>query len=158
MRFAGTDGIVVQIDNRAVGGMWKHRQRYVWSREAGGILLGCLGLDERAILIGDITKPGRQDVRGRQFFKRGRHRAQICVDSAWRKSKGIVNYLGEWHTHPEDDPFPSSADLANWRRIACEVRCDQDDLITIIVGRKQMRAWMVKKGSGVVKELTRVRT
>ena len=157
MRFISAK-TVFQIERRAVARMEKYKQRYPWSKEAGGILLGRLVLNERAIIVEDVTVPDRYDIRRRQFFRRSKHRAQICVDSVWRKSKGIVNYLGEWHTHPEDDPSPSSVDLENWRRITREVQCVQDNLIAIIVGRKQMRAWVLNKKSGLAKELTSART
>uniref|UniRef100_UPI003CED28D9 Mov34/MPN/PAD-1 family protein n=1 Tax=Enterobacter cloacae complex sp. 280C5 TaxID=3395861 RepID=UPI003CED28D9 len=31
------------------------------------------------------------------------------------RSDGFLVYLGEWHTHPEDFPQPSSTDLRSWR-------------------------------------------
>lgn len=32
----------------------------------------------------------------------------------WHQSGGLVDYLGEWHTHPQALPTPSSVDIREW--------------------------------------------
>jgi integrative and conjugative element protein (TIGR02256 family) len=36
----------------------------------------------------------------------------------WRDSGRTVTFVGEWHTHPEAVPSPSSLDRNTWRGIA----------------------------------------
>ena len=44
-----------------------------------------------------------------------------------------MDYLGEWHTHPEDLPKPSDKDLREWRILLREQR---RPLVFLIVGLK----------------------
>ena len=42
---------------------------------------------------------------------------QQAALARWRQSDGTIDYLGEWHTHPEHSPSPSTIDTGGWRRI-----------------------------------------
>ena len=50
------------------------------------------------------------DKRSRFSFIRSKISAQRIVDKKWHDSNGIENYLGEWHSHPENCPTPSHTD------------------------------------------------
>ena len=67
--------------------------------EAGGILLGKYDLQSHTYYISGITTPNKNDRAGFSFFIRSKKSAQKEINKAWKKSNGIVNYLGEWHTH-----------------------------------------------------------
>ena len=67
----------------------------------------------------------------------------------WRASHGTVRYLGEWHTHPEDQPTPSSLDRSEWHRLAKE-RKDERPLLAVIVGRKVLHVEMIPAGEKVM--------
>jgi integrative and conjugative element protein (TIGR02256 family) len=41
---------------------------------------------------------------------------QIAL-SEWAKSLETMDYVGEWHTHPEIHPQPSALDLQEWQQI-----------------------------------------
>lgn len=49
-----------------------------------------------------------------------------------------MDYLGEWHTHPEDSPSPSTIDTDGWQRI-CSKR--KTPMLFVIVGT-QDRLWI----------------
>jgi integrative and conjugative element protein (TIGR02256 family) len=51
----------------------------------------------------------------------------------WKESKGLVRYIGEWHTHPQNHPTPSSIDLREWQQLAVD-RHDGRPLLAVIVG------------------------
>lgn len=53
----------------------------------------------------------------------------------WKDSKGLVRYVGEWHTHPQNYPAPSSIDLTEWQILAADRR-DARSLLAFIVGFK----------------------
>jgi integrative and conjugative element protein (TIGR02256 family) len=61
------------------------------------------------------------------------------VNEAFAQSSGRLQYLGEWHTHPEDQPSPSTTDLGSWRRHLIA----QEQMILLIVGRTEI--WAAKK-------------
>jgi integrative and conjugative element protein (TIGR02256 family) len=108
--------------------------------EAGGVLLGrhILGSDD--IVVDEVTTPMPQDRRTRFRFFRSREPHQSRLDDAWARSAGSCTYLGEWHTHPERDPYPSSVDTADWKR---KLRDDTYSgvLFFVIVGTEQCRVW-----------------
>ena len=55
----------------------------------------------------------------------------------WADSSGLVRYIGEWHTHPQDYPSPSGTDLTEWRKLAVK-RKDKRPVLGLIVGRRTL--------------------
>jgi integrative and conjugative element protein (TIGR02256 family) len=91
--------------------------------------------------VDEVTVPGPHDRQGRFHFFRAERPAQVVVNKAWARSGGELNYLGEWHTHPEDDPTPSCHDRTDWRRLVTIQRYEQPSLFFVIAGRRKIRAW-----------------
>jgi integrative and conjugative element protein (TIGR02256 family) len=61
------------------------------------------------------TTPMPEDRRSRFGFVRqdkGHHQVAI---REWLESGGSINFVGEWHTHPERHPTPSWVDRRSWR-------------------------------------------
>lgn len=77
--------------------------------ESGGILLG--QIKDRKIYIQLVSVPNKFDRSGRYYFHRDKDAAQIIIDYEFANSGGTVIYLGEWHTHPESIPIPSTQDM-----------------------------------------------
>lgn len=115
----------------------KYRQIDRFSNEAAGVLIG----ERRGahLVICEISEPGKGDIRRRSFVDRRGPHHQVAVDEAFARTSGVLQYLGEWHTHPEDRPTPSSKDLKTWRRHLIA----QEPMILLIVGRKKI--WAAKK-------------
>lgn len=103
--------------------------------EAGGLLLG--SVHGAHMLIEQATIPTAWDKRFRYLFERVPFGHEAIAFSRWAASQGTVRYLGEWHTHPEDHPHPSSLDRSEWQRLSAERR-DKRPLLAIIVGRKSL--------------------
>ncbi|WP_350608006.1 Mov34/MPN/PAD-1 family protein [Pseudoalteromonas sp. MER144-MNA-CIBAN-0113] len=105
--------------------MEKHAQRSGSDCEAGGLIIGSLRQkkEERFLLnspphieITDISEPGLKDLRTRfSFVRKGKHHREL-VNKAKINSNNEIDYLGEWHTHPEANPLPSSIDVYHWER------------------------------------------
>lgn len=76
--------------------------------EAGGILLGQIVGNNIYVLKASI--PSKFDKATRYSFIRDKDIAQIIVDYEFHNSDRKTIYLGEWHTHPENTPIPSSQD------------------------------------------------
>lgn len=158
MKFSRPNGGIVSIALAVTERLLSFRQLKNSSRESGGIILGRLLVDNDDVIVDEITSPGPKDFRSRFSFLRRRDSAQKRVNAAWIESKGMLVYLGEWHTHPEDVPTPSySIDLKEWRRIAKEASFEQDFLLFLIVGRTQTNAWELEKATGKVTELQSVK-
>lgn len=103
--------------------------------EAGGILLGHVRGKHLEVL--EASEPTRQDRRLRYFFERMIHGHKSLADRRWQESNGLVRYIGEWHTHPQEVPRPSSIDLDEWEILA-KGRSDRRPLLAVIVGRQNL--------------------
>lgn len=98
--------------------MLKYRQSEFSNPEAGGMILG--SIRGNYLDITHITEPTINDFQDRfKFIRRDCRHHQIALE-AWSISNQKVGYLGEWHTHPEQSPKPSSIDLAGWRKIVLD--------------------------------------
>ena len=119
--------------------------RYVQEREksseAGGILLGHVRGTHLEIL--EATEPSFWDRRFRYFFERMPYRHQGIDRRRWSASNGFIRYIGEWHSHPQDQSSPSSIDPHEWQLLA-KGRCDRRALLSLIVGRMIciLNTWM----------------
>jgi integrative and conjugative element protein (TIGR02256 family) len=139
--FRRKDGSGVGISEAALALLLSHRQLGRKDKEAGGVLLGRYIRGCRDMVIDSLSVPGPKDWRTRTSFYRLREHHQKAIDEAWQSSRGTVNYLGEWHTHPESFPTPSNVDIWDWRRRLQEDTFDSGSLLFLIVGLEQMRVW-----------------
>ena len=97
------------IEDEAINKMMKYCQA-PGMNESGGVLLGKVKRDFSQIRITDVSEPSCFDKSGRFYFIRNKESAQKIINRSWKKSNGEINYLGEWHTHPEPFPSPSFTD------------------------------------------------
>lgn len=108
-------GNYLVISNKALNKMYQLRQVQPHQHEAGGLLIGSMHSNDGGtvnpyhpphIYIHDVTTPLPLDKSGRTTFLR-------CDPGHLEKVENCKNsfYLGEWHTHPESTPSPSTIDL-----------------------------------------------
>jgi integrative and conjugative element protein (TIGR02256 family) len=83
-----------------------------WTPESGGQMFG--KIDGWNIVVSEVTGPRRKDVRSRTSFVFDVESANAEI--ADRFARGS-HYLGDWHTHPESSPQPSSQDKQNAARM-----------------------------------------
>jgi integrative and conjugative element protein (TIGR02256 family) len=86
----------------------KHKQLNQYDNESGGIVLG--QISGETIYINRVSPPNKLDKASRYGFVRNKNAAQIVVNYEFLNSDRQIIYLGEWHTHPEITPKPSSQD------------------------------------------------
>jgi integrative and conjugative element protein (TIGR02256 family) len=105
------------------------KQDAIVKTEAGGILLGFRRGHHLHIVEATTPQPAdRRSLFG--FFRRDRHHQGVAV-RRWKESNATVDYLGEWHTHPEIRPAPSSLDMSEWKQIC---RREPSPMVFVIVG------------------------
>lgn len=121
----------------------QHLQARPTDNEAGGLLLGTVHGSNIALAEG--TVPTVRDKRRRYLFERMPFGHRSIAKGRWRASGGTMRYLGEWHTHPQDYPSPSSLDRAEWAELSRK-RADGRPLLAIIVGRKGLYIELVPHG------------
>lgn len=129
--------------------MHKYVQGINSDAEAGGIIIGRENLGNNNLIFEYVTEPMKNDVRTRTRFIRKDSGHIDYYKQLYLEHNGIYAYYGEWHTHPEDIPHYSIIDLNNWRKISKD---DPKNMqYHIIIGRKQIRIWVMKKRSLIPK-------
>lgn len=126
----GPDGAMLLVESNLLRRLEEFRQVKATTPEFGGILMGYRrGVHTH---ITEATFPVQEDVRRRfGFVRRAEYHTRMAV-RRWNETDETLDYVGEWHTHPEDHPSPSSIDLVHWRKI---VRTSPRQMVFLIVGR-----------------------
>lgn len=107
-----------------------HRQRRCWSREAGGQLFARVkGKNWKVSLA---TGPRNSDVRGRFNFQPHREAEQAEIFEQYAQG---LEFVGEWHTHPESMPQPSRSDITSLKNIVRESTHHFPGFMMCIVGQ-----------------------
>ena len=127
--------------------MNRYRQLADDANEAGGLLLGFRRGPHLEII--DITTPHPKDVSHGTFFYRCDPLHEKYANKMWSKSKKTIDYLGEWHTHPEQTPNPSGLDVSEWKKLTVD---HKSSMVFLILGISDN--WL---GVGVGKKLSRCR-
>lgn len=135
LRRPDDDGFVL-IEERVLQVLGRHRQLHQGAPEAGGILLGYRRGSH--LHVTEASSPVAPDHASRTRFFRSAAPHQQAALMRWRESGGTMDYLGEWHTHPEHSPSPSTIDTVGWQRI-CSTR--KTPMLFVIAGT-QDRLWI----------------
>lgn len=122
---------VVLLEPPVIQTIFAYRQLRDSDTEAGGVLLGLRRGDHLHVTA--LTCPSSRDKRSRFAFWRRRRYHQEEALKQWRASGGLVDYLGEWHTHLEMRPSPSGTDLREWRTL---LRHYEGPLLFLIAGTR----------------------
>ncbi|WP_147393753.1 Mov34/MPN/PAD-1 family protein [Ammoniphilus oxalaticus] len=139
-------GKKLKLREPAIEKMIKYRQLSSNDNEAGGILIGRILIESSDYIIDDITVPMKNDICRRTRFIRSSKEHQEYFNEKWEESEGRCFYLGEWHTHPEDIPYPSFIDFNDWERIVHQGH-ESNDMFFIIVGIKKIHVWHKRANS-----------
>ena len=123
-----TDGLIL-IEASVIDFVGRYAQRSIASTEAGGILLG--HRKGKHLHVVRATEPATADRRSRFKFQREIEPHQTIATQAWRQSGQTMDYLGEWHSHPESNPHPSNIDLTEWKKIVSRA---SECFVFLIVG------------------------
>lgn len=121
--------------------VFKHyRQRFFWQPEGGGILLGCRRGKHLEVMI--ATEPSHKDSRSALSFVREADGHAEFAEQAWRQSEKRIDYLGEWHTHPQRVATPSHVDRHEWRKLILQ-RPKLTPILVVVVGTKSIHAELI---------------
>jgi len=121
------DGILDQVKEFIV-------QHY--PNECGGVFVGKINGDIAAIEEMMVPKKFRSTP---VFFSRIAGVINKWLLQIFKKSKGETIYLGEWHSHPNGSPYPSSTDFNSMKKIAQNTDVRIETPLLLIVGYDGMR-------------------
>ena len=131
--------IILRIDQKVIDIISSFIQDEKDKPEAGGILMGYY-IDDYSFFISDLTVPSNYDKSSRFNFIRSFINAQKFINHFFKSSKGKKIYLGEWHTHPEKLPTPSSTDLDSFEEQLKKNKLNSKFIFMIIIGIEGMYA------------------
>lgn len=138
--------ILVNFDDKVLDVFRQHIQLQGSDAEAGGLLLGEVRGGHLNLVA--ATFPTAADLRSRYSFERLPQGHAEVAQKMWSDSRGMVRYLGEWHSHHQGLPIPSGIDRSEWKRLASE-RKDERPYLAVIVGRAGLHVELVSsKGDG----------
>ena len=86
--------------------------------ETGGVLLGYWSESPVAPVITHRIGPGPSAVHETHRFVPDHRFQELEVARLYRESSGQLQYLGDWHTHPNNAGYLSRKDRRTLRRIA----------------------------------------
>lgn len=128
--------ISVYIQDSVINIIESFKQKNMKDQEAGGILLGqVVGSN---IYILKVTIPNIFDKSSRCSFVCDKNAAQLIIHYEFLNSDKKTIYIGEWHTHPEDRPFPSGVDRGMIKHQFIKNKLNEPFLILIIQGLTEL--------------------
>jgi integrative and conjugative element protein (TIGR02256 family) len=111
--------------------------------ETGGILVGSRAGE--VVTITKLSPPGPRAVHRRFRFWRDTSFLQRWLDDEYERSGGSVDYLGEWHVHPQLHTPPSCVDRRALWKIARKPNYVTGEPILLIVedstGERRFRVY-----------------
>jgi integrative and conjugative element protein (TIGR02256 family) len=105
-------------------------------RETGGILIGYKS--DNSIVVTNAIGPGPNAKHSFFNFKRDVKYCNEKLLQYFKESKGVLTYLGEWHTHPFGRPIPSQQDDKEMYGIT-KTEIYQNDTPILIIGRNKKK-------------------
>lgn len=143
--------IIIKFDSEIIARMNTYKQQSDDACEAGGILIGRESKDSGNIIIEHITEPFSKDKRERYAFHRKDSKHLDYYHNLYKDNNYIYAYMGEWHTHPEDNPSYSSIDIKNWTNIAKQNKDSNKIHYHLIIGIKSIGVWKYKLNQEPIK-------
>lgn len=104
--------------------------------EVGGILLGKANQDYSKIYITEIYEINGACNYEKISYVRDAEEAQTIIDRRWHETGGIINYVGEWHTHPNISPTPSHVDIRSMKKLYKKANAMLPIIFLIIIGER----------------------
>lgn len=99
--------------------------------ETGGILLGYDYDGDDLLEVTQAGDAGPRARRERRRFLRDLEHARTLADVAYEEDGSV--WIGEWHTHTNESPFPSSRDLLTYLRLLGDATLEFSRFASIIV-------------------------
>ena len=123
-----------------------------WKYETGGILLGKFNKENKVIEIAEVYEL-KSNLFSRILYRRNAKKAQKIINKRWRQTAGVINYVGEWHTHPGMQAIPSTTDLNSLSEISIKVRDSLPGTLLLIVGEAEKINLVVQCGNAIKMQL-----
>lgn len=116
----------------------KRERRKRLPNETGGILLGTYDLIQSKIYIVDFVASPIDSIEHPSFYRRGIEGIEDRLSKIDRITRGNVQYIGEWHSHPNYCSIePSKADTIQFEWIKETLYYEGFPAMMLIIGEKK---------------------
>lgn len=78
-----------------------------------------------------------------------KHTSNSPINRRWHETNGVINYIGEWHTHPNMQAVPSSTDISSLKEITEKVKGVLPGTILIIAGKENQTNLILQKDNAI---------
>lgn len=103
--------------------------------ETGGILLGSFDLKQKTVYVVDTIPSPPDSEEWPTLYIRGCHGLEKQVNQVTAKTDGMLEYIGEWHSHPRGcSTSPSEEDREGFTQLAKLMIADGLPAMIMIVG------------------------
>ena len=121
----------IKLEEAFLSHVQRYRQFLPCATEAGGQLFGLI--ESNQVKVNCASGPYDGDERLRHHYRSSSVAAQKAIN---KKSDEGLLYLGEWHTHAENQPNASQMDFDAMQKLMRNSRLNCNLLLLIIVGRE----------------------
>jgi integrative and conjugative element protein (TIGR02256 family) len=112
--------------------------------ETGGVLLGSFDLERRIVYVVETIPSPPDSIERPMAYIRGCGGLLEAVHEVERKTGGMLQYVGEWHSHPDGFSVePSGDDRAEFEWLAGYMEADGLIPLMLIAGQNR-QAWFLK--------------
>jgi integrative and conjugative element protein (TIGR02256 family) len=133
----------IRFEPTVVEFLEKHRQRNWFANERAGQLFATI--DGNVVAVSEATGPRRGDRADHISYDIDRKAAQREIDDRYEKG---LHYIGDWHTHPQKTPGPSTTDILSMARLFCTSSHQLNIVAMLIVGTGGPEAWWCSAHDG----------
>ena len=105
------------VFNEVRGWAAQNRRKRAADVETGGLLWGEWDDATGVIWISDVSGPPADSKHSRELFVCGKKGTAAENKARQEKTRGAMQYIGMWHTHPVSQPLPSDIDYAGMEQI-----------------------------------------
>lgn len=112
--------------------------------ETGGVLIGSFDSRRRIVYAVDAVPAPKDSKEWPHLFIRGCSGLHARVEEIRALTDGMIDYVGEWHSHPDGhDCAPSSVDREAFASLAGVMRPDALPALMLIAGQDGQYGWYI---------------
>ena len=132
--FCSTIGLTLSLSETVVSKLILVGRKH-YPKEYGGILVGRYSDDSKACIVEDTILP-QNHKSSRYAFERGKEGLAKKLSELYDQTPRLI-YIGEWHTHPDSTPVPSTTDKQAMLQIANDDGVAITSPVLLILGLSQ---------------------
>jgi integrative and conjugative element protein (TIGR02256 family) len=112
--------------------------RNSYPQETGGTLVGHYSDDHTKAHVTEVLEAKKGARRSLRSFFRPSDKEDNQLKQIYKKTRGKIHYLGEWHSHPKASPLPSYRDETTMKQLVRDLKVAADTPLLLIVGGVQL--------------------